>query len=120
MKYFIYDIILKIAKKKLNNKKYNKNNDLLKQLSKYLFWDVNLDILDIKYHCNLIIERIIYYGNENDINMLNKLYSINKIKKNIIKLYIYNDKKIEYYSSIFNIKKEKFKCYGKIPRHVNY
>jgi len=110
---------MKRCKKILSNKKYHYKNDLIKKLTPSMFWDINIDILNYKYHDDLIIERIVTFGNKNDENILFQLYNLYKIKNRIKKLYIYNDSKIEYFSNILNIKKENFRCYGKMPFHVN-
>jgi hypothetical protein len=103
----------------LSNKKRHYKNELIKKLTPSIFWDTNIDILNYKYHDDLIIERIVTFGNKNDEEILFQLYNLYKIRNCIKKLYIYNDSKIEYFSNILNIKKENFKCYGKTPFHVN-
>ena len=110
---------MKKCKSILLNKKYNYKNDLIKKLTPSIFWDTNIDTLNYKYHDDLIIERIVTFGNKNDERILFQLYKPYKIKNRIKKLYIYNDLKIEYFSNILNIKKENFRCYGKTPLHVN-
>jgi hypothetical protein len=110
---------MKKCETKVLNKKYNYKNGLVKKLNPSMFWDRNIDLLDYKYHCSLIIERIVVFGNKDDENILFMLYSLNKIKNCIKKLYIYNDIKIEYFSNVLKIKKENFRCYGKVPLHIN-
>lgn len=117
--FFIYNIRMKIAGKKIYNHKNRPKNKIIKNISPYIFWDMNIDLLDYKYHYQYIIERIVIYGNSKDEQLMYKLYPKRKIIKCITKLYIYNDTVIEYYSSVFDLKKEDFKCYGKIPSHVN-
>jgi hypothetical protein len=110
---------IKRCKNILSNKKYHYKNELIKKLTPSIFWDTNIDVLNFKYHDDLIIERIVTFGNKDDEKILFQLYNLYKIKKRIKKLYIYNDSRIEYFSNILNIKKENFKCYGKTPFHVN-
>jgi hypothetical protein len=85
-----------------------------------LFWNNNIDLLDYRYNCNLIIERVVWFGEKSDDEILFKIYTLHKIKKRIKKLYIYNDSRIDYFSKILNLKKEDFRCYGKTPSHLRF
>jgi len=83
-------------------------NFLLKQISKAPFWDINIEYLDYKKNMVFIIERVFVYGNENDEKLLNKIYTLNQIKKSVLKSKELTETVIGYLSVILNIKKEKF------------
>ena len=51
--------------------KNKRNNELLKLLSKRIFWDINIDKLDYKKNKQIIIERIAVHGSENDEKIMN-------------------------------------------------
>jgi hypothetical protein len=94
-------------------------NILMKQFSPHLFWDMNVDAFDAQRDKVLIIERVMNYGFETDERLLYHLYSVNTIKRIITRLNSLNERTISYLSMVFGIKEEKFKCYGKIPSHLN-
>lgn len=48
---------------------------------KSLFWDTNPAMLDAKQHANYIIERILDFGNDNEVKWLFQQYSTNDIKQ---------------------------------------
>jgi len=96
-----------------------KNNETVYQFSPHLFWDTNLDKLDVKRDKIYIIERVMNYGLEKDEILLYKLYSTGTIKRIITKLDTLNKRTIAYLSMIFNLKETKFKCFGKTPSHMN-
>ena len=97
----------------------NNKNVILSQFSPHLFWDTNLDKLDVKRDKTCIIERVINYGLEKDEIILYKLYSAGTIKKTVTKLETLNQRTIAYLSMVFNLKETDFKCFGKIPSHLN-
>ena len=52
-----------------------KKNDLIKLLSKNLFWEYQVNKLDYIKNKQLIIERIAVFGTENDEKIMNMMYS---------------------------------------------
>jgi hypothetical protein len=83
----------------------------LPKLSKYLFWDLNIDLLDPNADKKLILERVFSRGTENDEKMVFNYYGKNHIKNTIVDLKNLDKKTINYLSIVFNIQKEDFKCY---------
>jgi hypothetical protein len=90
-------------------------DQIIKELSPHLFWDVDINQLDYRKDKCLIIERILVYGKENDERLLNMIYSKNCIKSVAKKSMNLNDRTICYLSEIYNIPEEKFRCYKKKP-----
>ena len=88
------------------------------KLSDYLFWDVNIEKLDLKKDSDFIIERILSYGNEHDVNIMFTLYKKRKIKKVIRQLDYLNENSLGYFCFLLNMNKRRLKCYGKKPLHM--
>ncbi|MCL2066560.1 MAG: hypothetical protein FWG99_03745 [Treponema sp.] len=95
-----------------------KDNAKLLQFSPSIFWDVRVEEYDIRRDKKKIIERVMNYGTESDEILLYKLYSFNAIKKIVVNLENLNEKTVSYLSFVFNIKRAKFKSFGKIPWYV--
>ena len=95
------------------------NNDILHKFSPHVFWDVNIDKIDMQRDKKFLIERIINYGFEQDEILLHSIYSYRILRKTIRKLENINESAIPYLSAVFNIKEQAFKCYGKKPSHLN-
>jgi len=89
------------------------DNGLLSNLSQYLFWDCNADILDPIIDKKLILERVFSRGTENDEKEIFNYYGRNVIIDTILDIKYFDKKTLNYLSIIFNISKEKFKCYKK-------
>ena len=83
----------------------------LSKLSKYLFWDYNINLLDPGNDKNLILERVFSRGTENDEKEVLKYYGETFIKNTILDIKYLDKKTLNYLSTIFGIPKEKFSCY---------
>ena len=100
--------------------KNDTKNELLSELSPHIFWNCDKNKLDYKKNRDIIIERIIKYGLENDIIIMWKLYSRRVIKKVAINIDVLENMRILYYCSMLDIKEEDFKCYRKKQFQRNY
>jgi len=88
-------------------------DNILPKLSKYLFWDYNIDKLDPNFDIKLILERVFTLGTENDEKAVFNYYGKSRIKDTILNINNLDKKTINYLSIVFNIPKEEFKCYRK-------
>jgi hypothetical protein len=86
-------------------------NNLLSKLSKSLFWDYDAGVLDPDIDKNLILERVFTRGTENDEKEVFNYYGKNLIKNTILNIKYFDKKTLNYLSIVFDISKEKFKCY---------
>ena len=86
---------------------------LLKNLSHYLFWDCNMDMLDPNIDKKLIVERVFTRGTENDEREIFNYYGKETIIGTILDIKYFDKKTLNYLSVIFGIPKENFKCYRK-------
>ena len=96
----------------------NKNKNI-SQFSPHLFWDINSEKLDVRRDKKYIIERVMNYGLEKDEILLYKIYSSGTIRRTVTKLDTLNQRTIAYLSMILDLKETDFKCFGKIPSHLN-
>ena len=101
-------------------KNKDERNKLIRDISPCIFWDVDISKLDADKHKDLIMARVYSRGYEKDEMTLWKIYTINDIKKTVVKLEELNERALSYLSCILNIKERKFKCYKKKPYHLNY
>jgi len=90
-----------------------KNKTFLTKLSKYLFWDLNIDTLNPNVDINLILDRVFTQGTENDEKEVFKFYNINDLKKSVLNIKYLDKKTLNYLSIILNLPREEFLCYKK-------
>ncbi|MFC1613316.1 DUF6922 domain-containing protein [Patescibacteria group bacterium] len=84
------------------------------KLNKQLFWDVDYKKLDYKKHAGFIIEKVITYGDMDDWEVIKKIYGIKKIKNAVKNISCLDKKSLNFWSQIFNIPKNSFKCANKL------
>ena len=88
-----------------------------------LFWDIDIETLSETVHGGFIIQRICMLGNWNDWQLLKEGYGIEKITTELLQARYLDQKTLNYFSLIFNIPKEKFRCYSfhqSAHKHWNY
>lgn len=85
-------------------------------LDKNLFWDVKFESLEYKKDADFIIEKVLNFGNEKDYQKIKKIYGLQKIKKTAKKINYTSKKNINFWSVIFNIPSNLFKCTKKFSR----
>lgn len=77
-----------------------------------LFWDIDVEKLDLKVHSRYIIERVLKYGSLNDWLNLKKIYSLDKIKEESLQIRSLDEKTLNFLSTYFDIDKSLFRCYN--------
>jgi len=85
---------------------------LISEFTKGLFWNFNKEQLDFFKHKDLVIERIIEAGLENDEILMWNLYSYEDIKNVAIHIEYLSPDKLNYIAFVLKINEEVFKCYG--------
>ena len=92
-------------------------------ISKNLFWDIDISKFDNIRNKKLIIERVISMGDLSDIKILIQFYGVETIKQEIINAGYLDNKTLSWVSNFLNISKTKFKCFAKRQSnlvHWNY
>ena len=89
----------------------NMNDNFLSKLSKYLFWDYNINLLNPDNDKKLILERVFSRGTENDEKEVFNHYGRTIIESTIQDIKYLDKKTLNYLSIVFGIPKEKFSCY---------
>ncbi len=92
-------------------------------INKNLFWDIDINDLNLDKHVRFIIERVLTKGDLNDWFELKKTYSLNRIKQEVIQIRYLDKKTLNLLSLFFHIPKEDFRCYKikqYLPEFWNY
>ena len=88
-----------------------------------LFWDTDINSLSETEHAGFIIQRVCMLGTWQDWLALQSAYGKEKIESELIKARFLDKKTLNYFSLLFNIPKEKFRCttfQPSAPGHWNY
>jgi hypothetical protein len=92
---------------------FQNNNKPLLGLTGGLLWNMNFEKIDYIRDKELIIERIIESGMENDEIIMWKLYSYEDIRNVAVNMENLHNDDIVYMASVLEINKTDFKAYGK-------
>lgn len=100
-----------------------KHNGANMNLSRVLFWETNYDAIDWDKNVRYVIERVVTYGNMSDWNAIRAYYGMARIRDEMLQSRDLDRKTLNFLSCIFDISKEKFRCYNTIrlnPGHWVY
>lgn len=101
----------------------NDETKIVYQLSKTLFWDVDINTIDTKKHSDVIIERVLSQGTLDDFRIIKQYYGKPKLRR-IVKVLRYMDDRLLHFCSIyFSVPITEFRCYNQKQlnhSHWNY
>ncbi len=80
-----------------------------------LFWDVDPAKIDEETNARFIIERVMTRGKMSDFAQLQKTYSLDRIKRELVRCRSLDPKTLNFCSVIYGIEKEDFRCFSKTP-----
>jgi len=82
-------------------------------LSKYLFWDIDIRKLDYESRASFVLERVFTMGMQEDEWKVNKYYGKAYPAKEVVKCKSLDRKTLNYLSVFYEIPKKEFACYKK-------
>ncbi len=82
-------------------------------IRKELFWDINTEKIDASKNVQIIVERILSYGNISEFRAMLNYYGQQKIIENVKKIGYLDPKTLEFVISYFHIKSSDLLCYSK-------
>ncbi len=83
----------------------------IKDFSKHLFWDIDLDKLDIEKNKPFIIQRVLEYGLFEDWKIIYKYYGIQEIFENIKDIRDLDKKAASFIAMLANKNNNDFLCF---------
>ena len=86
-------------------------SNILQHINKAYFWDVDISKLDPEKSYRLIIERVMLYGNLQEIGIIKNYYGTPRIETTLCSLNFIDPKNLNFFSLLFGIPKSQFKCY---------
>ncbi len=98
-------------------------NNIINNLSKHLFWDVDPSFIDTKKNKSFIIKRVLEYGLWTDWLFIKKYYGLDEITRQSQLFRDLDPKALAFISQLSGVPKQQFKCYTTkqlIPQHWNF
>lgn len=81
------------------------------KLNPHLFWDCDYSKIDFEKNYGFVVERVLERGSLDDWFAIKKYYGMEKIKQAVLNARYLSQKALAFCSTIFDIPKEKFRCY---------
>jgi len=92
-------------------------------LSPHLFWDTDINSIDIEQHKQFIIGRVVGYGTISDWRIISEYIGLEEIGRLAKEIRDMDVKSCSFLSLVTNIPIEEFKCYTlkqSVPPHWNF
>ena len=87
------------------------------KFSKNLFWDVNVEQLDIDKHPEYVLQRVLEYGDWEDWVQIRSYYSMQMIKEVAMNLRTLRPDALSYIALYTDTNKEDYRCYKQAQLH---
>lgn len=85
--------------------------ECINNLSKILFWDIDMDYVDMDSCPSQIIQRVLEYGTLNDWSIIRSYYGLDKIVDECRKLRTLDPIALSFISTISHTDKKEYRCY---------
>jgi hypothetical protein len=76
-----------------------------------LFWDIDPATLDLEEHAPFIISRVLMRGTLEDWDQLKRIYGMERLKDELVKLPYLDARTLHFCSAYFDIPSAQFRCY---------
>jgi hypothetical protein len=96
------------------------SHELIKNLSKHLFWDVDCSKLNPDSSSDFIVGRVLGFGVRNDWQLIKDYYGLERIKEISLRLKELDDVTLAFLSGYFDLDKNQFLCYKRRQSAQNF
>ena len=95
-------------------------SSLITSLSPHIFWDVDVQSVDVEKNGVFVLQRVLQYGILKDWLLLKSIMGAENIKALAVQLPTLDDVSISFLSNLYKIDKSEFKCYKNRQSNQNY
>ncbi len=95
-------------------------SSLITSLSPHIFWDVDVQSVDVEKNGVFVLQRVLQYGILKDWLLLKSIMGAENIKALAVQLPTLDDVSISFLSNLYKIDKSEFKCYKNKQSNQNY
>jgi hypothetical protein len=95
-------------------------SSLITSLSPHIFWDVDVQSVDVEKNGVFVLQRVLQYGILKDWLLLKSIMGVDNIKALAVQLPTLDDVSISFLSNLYKIDKSEFKCYKNKQSNQNY
>jgi len=91
-------------------------NEVKNSLSKHLFWDADIDGLDVDTHARYVIQRVLEYGELEDWKIIRQYYGLDKIVEECKQMRVLDPVCLSFICFLSKTNKEDYRCYRNTER----
>ena len=95
-------------------------SSLITSFSPHIFWDVDVQSVDLEKNGVFVLQRVLQYGILKDWLLLKYIMGAENIKALAVQLPTLDDVSISFLSNLYKIDKSEFKCYKNKQSNQNY
>jgi hypothetical protein len=95
-------------------------SSLITSFSPHIFWDVDVQSVDLEKNGVFVLQRVLQYGILKDWLLLKSVMGAENIKALAVQLPTLDDVSISFLSNLYKIDKSEFKCYKNKQSNQNY
>ena len=95
-------------------------SSLITSFSPHIFWDVDVQSVDLEKNGVFVLQRVLQYGILKDWLLLKSVMGAENIKALAVQLPTLDDVSLSFLSNLYKIDKSEFKCYKNKQSNQNY
>ena len=95
-------------------------SSLITSFSPHIFWDVDVQSVDLEKNGVFVLQRVLQYGILKDWLLLKSIMGAENIKALAVQLPTLDDVSISFLSNLYKIDKSEFKCYKNKQSNQKY
>ncbi len=93
---------------------------MLLNLSPHIFWDVDVNSIDMEKNGVFVLQRVLQYGLLKDWLIIKSNLGLEKMKSIAVQIPTLDDVSISFLSNLLHIEKSEFRCYKNRQSNQNY
>ncbi|GAB6010623.1 DUF6922 domain-containing protein [Viscerimonas tarda] len=92
------------------------------RFSENLFWDADMNDLDLDVHKTYVVGRVLDYGEWNDWQIIRNYYGMEELKTIALRIRTMFPKSLSFIATMTNTPENQFRCHEQVKakRHGNY
>ena len=93
---------------------------MMLKVSPHIFWDVDVNSIDMEKNGVFVLQRVLQYGLLKDWLIIKSNLGLEKMKSIAVQIPTLDDVSISFLSNLLHIEKSEFRCYKNRQSNQNY
>ena len=93
---------------------------MMLKVSPHIFWDVDVNSIDMEKNGVFVLQRVLQYGLLKDWLIIKSNLGLEKMKSIAVQIPTLDDVSLSFLSNLLHIEKSEFRCYKNRQSNQNY